>query len=151
MARFRIERIGTAYFLCSFVSTAVVGAAFLPFVVWNVTRQRQWGEFNFLIFIERCVSAWLLLGTLGLFVAAPFVFPATWLGARYRLESALYYAMHGGITVSVIAFLLVGLPRHTPFGDTITAWLVGPPCGTIWGLAWWYLHRRWIQPDRRAI
>ena len=77
--------------------------------------------------------------------AAPFVPLATWAGRRWRMENAVYYGGLGGLSAALAAFLLVGVPGPPgAFGpiEMVIA-LAAPVYGTFWGLAWWYLHRRW--------
>lgn len=87
----------------------------------------------------------LLIVVAAAIAAAPFVPLATWVGQRWRTENAFYYGGLGGLSAGFAAFLLVGVPDPPgPFGPTeIMIVAAAPLYGTLWGLAWWYLHRRW--------
>ena len=145
----RIGGAGQAYVACCFLSTAVVAALSLPLIAWNLTRLGLWDEFDPLAFIMRGVEIWFVLSIVGVIVAFPFVPAVTWVGARLRMENLLYYCGIGGLTVCALVYLLYGPPRETDFGETIIAWIVGPPCGAAWGGTWWILHRRWIARPKQ--
>jgi len=150
--RLRIGNAALAYVASCFTATTIVATASLATTAWQVAGQAAgpgpWEEFGLRYFITSGLIVWLLITIIGLVVAAPFVIAATLLGGRHRIESAPYYIGLGGLSASAVALLLVGTAWDTDFG--LTVWLILAPCGACFGMAWWYLHRRWTSEDGTA-
>ena len=147
----RISNPATAYAACCIATTTIVGAGEGLLILARVAVFDGRPYFDFGDFLFQGFLTWGFLTVLGFVVAAPLVAPATWLAARLRIESAFYYLIVGFLFPALFAYLLVGWPRQTPFNEAITTWMIGPPCGTTWGLCWWYLHRRWITEDSAEL
>jgi len=141
--RLRIDDPLPAYFACCLAATTIVAGGAMLAMIRDVARNPDWPAFDWLNFFAIGILRWIILTVMGAVLAAPFVPAATWIGARLRIESALYYIGLGSAIMAALVLLLVGPPRESPFGTAIASWLIGPPCGASMGFAWWYLHRRW--------
>jgi hypothetical protein len=143
VGRLRIDNGALAYVASCIAATTLIGGVWVLATIGNVARRPDWPPFDWSNLVATSIVRWIILTMAGAVLAAPFVPTATWIGARLRIESALYYAGLGAAIMAALALLLAGPPRESPFGTAIAAWMFGPPCGAAMGFAWWYLHRRW--------
>jgi hypothetical protein len=143
LARFRARDGFQAYAICCLVSTTVVAAVNFWLIL---VAAALYGNIPDALDPSRLVTGlqmWLMLTALGFIAASPFAAPVTWAGIKLEIESLAYYGLAGGLIMTALAYGLVGLPHHSPFGEGYLVWTIGPPCGTVWGMTWWWIHRRW--------
>ena len=145
-ARLRIDNVAFAYAASGIAATTIVAAGSLIPMAWQAAQPGPWEAPGFRSFLVTGFLVWLVITVIELFVAAPFVAAATWLGSRHRIESALYYVGLGGLSASGLALLPFGAPWLSSLA--LAVWLIAGPCGACFGLAWWYLHRRWRWESR---
>jgi hypothetical protein len=149
----RIDEPVPAYLLSGIIGTAItcgVGGL-VRFVSAGGVRQLQ--EADITIYFGQAFSIWLFFTAAVLFVGAPFVPLATWIGARLRVESVAYYGLTGGLVMAALVYAALGPPRPLgphEFGFMSGLWPFGPLCAAIFGVAWWYLNRRWKSEPGQA-
>jgi hypothetical protein len=138
----KIEDAVLAYMASGFAATALVAIPWCGLILANASL-RPTNQVDLASFIVGGTFTWIAISIAGLLVAWPFVTLSTFVGKRFAMESLLYYAASGGITMALLVFLVFGVPRATSFGSVMAAWLIAPPCGASWGGCWWLIHRRW--------
>ena len=148
-ARLKVDDPLRAYLASCVASTTIVEAILFAWSMLRLTLLNDWERFDGQMAIQRGLLTWTLSTFFGAVITAPFLLGATWMGARLEIESLPYYAGLGGGIMAAMVLLLVGIPAPTDFATSYLAWFIGPPCGTIGGGAWWYLHRRWkaVPPE----
>jgi hypothetical protein len=141
----QIDEPIVAYLVSGIIGTIVVlGVGAVTRFASDGTVQLH--DAGVMAYMGQVIVIWTIFTAAVLVVAAPFVPLATWIGARLRIESVAYYGVAGGLIMTTLLYTLLGPPhrlRPQEFGFMMGLWPMGPPCAAMFGMAWWYLHRRW--------